>query len=283
MEIRWPRLTRPGTLVVLLGAMALSAAAQTPAQPSAPGDTLPAAGAAAAATPAETGRELFAKLVERNRERAARLKHYTGTRQYELRDSKGKLSARAVVHFRYRAPDSKSFQTVSEQGSRWIRLFIFNRLISSEKEAAAGRDKRDSAITPHNYSFRYLDEEAVDGYPCYHFQALPKRQDKYLFEGEVWVDSRDFAVVRIAGHPARNPSFWIKRVEWVRDYRKVDGFWLPVRDNTVAHIRIFGEKRLTIDYQNYVINGPSTPWNPSSALLPPQAGPVARDVAGREE
>jgi hypothetical protein len=282
METGWPRLKRLGALAVLLGWAAWGIAARPAVQAPGPeGD--PSAPGAAAATPGEMGSELLAKLVERNRERDALLKQYTGTRQYELRDANGKLSARAVVHFRYRAPDFKSFETVSQQGSRWIRLFIFNRLMASEKEAAAGRDKRDSSITPHNYSFRYLDEEQLNGYSCYHFQALPKRQDKYLFEGEVWVDARDFAVVRIAGHPARNPSFWIKRVNWVRDYRKVDGFWLPARDYTVTQVRIFGEKHLIIDYQDYVINGPSAAWNPSPALPLIETDPSADRVSDPPE
>jgi hypothetical protein len=52
----------------------------------------------------------------------------------------------------------------------------------------------------------------------------PKRVDKYLFEGKVWVDQQDFAVVRIEGRPAAKLSFWIKRAEFVRQYQKVDGF-----------------------------------------------------------
>lgn len=266
METGWPRLKRLGALAVLASWVGWGMAAQAAAQAPGP-NAAPRASSPMATTSSELGREMLAKLAERNRERAALLKHYTGTREYELRDAKGKLSARAVVRFRYRAPNSKSFQTVSEEGSRWIRLFVFDRLMASEKDAAAGAEKRDSSITPHNYSFRYLDEEQLNGYPCYHFQAIPKRQAKYLFEGEVWVNASDFAIVRIAGHPARNPSFWLKHVNWVRDYRKVDGFWLPVRDYTVTQVRIFGEKRLIIDYRNYVVNGPSAASNPSA--IPP--------------
>ncbi len=216
--------------------------------------TAPAADAAAAES---KGSELFSKLVERNDDRTRRLEHYTGTREYELRNDKDQLAAREVVRVEFHAPDSKNFQTVSEEGSKWIRKFVFHGLISSESEAASGREHRDSSITPLNYSFRYLGEQQLDGNPCFVVYATPKRVDKYLFEGTVWIDARDFAVAKIDGHPAKNPSFWIKRVNWVRRYGRVGDFWLPAQDETYTEIKIFGKKKLTIRYQDYVVN-PST-------------------------
>lgn len=215
-------------------------------------------GPAGAAAAEARGNELFSKLVERNDERARRLEHYTGTREYELRNDKDQLAAREVVRVEFNAPDSKNFQTVSEDGSKWIRKFVFHGLISSESEAASGREHRDSSITPLNYSFRYLGEQELDGKPCYVVYAVPKRVDKYLFEGTVWIDSRDFAVAKIDGHPAKNPSVWIKRVNWVRRYGRVGDFWLPVKDETYTDIRIFGRKKLTISYQDYVVNPAGT-------------------------
>ncbi len=213
-----------------------------------------AAPPADAAAAEARGSELFLKLVERNDDRTRRLERFTGTREYELRNDKDQLSARQVVHVEFHAPDSKSFQTVSEEGSRWIRKFVFQGLIASESEAASGREHRDSSITPQNYSLRYLGEQDLDGHPCFVVYATPKRVDKYLFEGMVWIDARDFAVARIDGHPAKNPSFWIKRVNWVRRYGRVGDFWLPLKDETYTEVKIFGRKKLTISYEDYVVN-----------------------------
>ena len=215
----------------------------------------PAPNAAAAEA---RGSELFLKLVERNDDRTRRLERYTGTREYELRNDKDQLSAREVVRVQFRAPDTKNFETVSEEGSKWIRKFVFHGLISSESEAAAGREHRDSSITPLNYSFRYLGKQELDGAPCFAVYATPKRADKYLFEGTVWIDARDFAVAKIDGHPAKNPSFWIKRVNWVRRYGRVGDFWLPMEDETHTEIKFFGKKKLTIRYDHYVVNASET-------------------------
>jgi hypothetical protein len=211
------------------------------------------------------GSELFSKLVERNEQRTAQLERYAGTRTYELLNDRGELSAREVVRMEFRAPGTKTFQTVSSEGSKWIRKFVFKGLIQSEVEAAAGREHRDSSITPHNYTFRYLGQEQLNGRACYVVYAVPSRPAKYLFDGLVWIDAQDFAVVRISGHPARNPSFWIKHVEWTRQYGKFGDFWLPVKDQTLVDVRIFGKKQLIIEYQNYAVNQPVSAQHQSPA------------------
>lgn len=101
----------------------------------------------------------------------------------------------------------------------------------------------------------FIGEETVGTYHCYLLRAIPKRVDKYLFEGKVWVDQQDFAVVRIEGRPAAKLSFWIKRAEFVRRYQKIDGFWLPERDETVVDVRIYGRRILTIDHRDYAVKG----------------------------
>jgi hypothetical protein len=70
--------------------------------------------------------------------------------------------------------------------------------------------------------------------------------------------------VKITGHLAKSPSFWIKRVDFVRNYRKIDGFWLLSREEAVSVIRMFGTETLTIDYKNYTVNGSEALQSPSS-------------------
>ena len=84
---------------------------------------------------------------------------------------------------------------------------------------------------------------------------MPKRLDKYLFGGTVWIDAHDYAVVRIAGHPAKSLSFWIERADFVREYQKIDGFWLSKKDETFVKVRMNGQKVLTIDHSNYSVTG----------------------------
>jgi hypothetical protein len=83
---------------------------------------------------------------------------------------------------------------------------------------------------------------------------MPRRKDKYLFEGKLRIDVKDYSVVRIEGHPAKKLSFWIQRADFVRQYQKIDGFWLPQKDQTFVQVRLYGNKVLTIDHRDYVVN-----------------------------
>ena len=126
--------------------------------------------------------------------------------------------------------------------------------MQSEGETSSGREHHDSAITTANYEFKLAGEQEIGPYHCLVLEATPKRKDKYLFEGTIWVDAEDFAVVKIAGHPAKKPSFWINRADFVRQYQKVDGFWVPYRDETSVEVKMYGRRVFTIDHQQYVIN-----------------------------
>lgn len=201
-----------------------------------------------------TADELFAKLLEANRARDAQLREYSVLRTYEVTSDKGKIYAQEVVSMHYQAPDQKSFRTESEEGSRLVRDMVLKRLIESESDATSGQAHRDSSMTPANYEFNLLGEQNVGPYHCLVAEVTPRRKDKYLFEGRVWINAEDYAIVRIAGQPAKSLSFWITRADFVRQYEKIGDFWFPVQDKTLVHMRVAGDKILSIRHHDYVVN-----------------------------
>src|SRR6266853_2367130 len=204
-----------------------------------------------------TGDDVIAQMLQRNLLRNQQLQQYSAVRTYEIRNLEGKVAAQAVVYVEYRAPDKKTFSKTSEKGSGIVRHLVFDRLIQSESETSSGREHHNSAITTAKYTFTLAGEEEVGPYHCFVLEAIPKRKDKYLFEGKIWIDAADFAVVKIAGHPAKKPSFWINRAEFVRQYQRIAGFWLPFRDETSVDVKMYGKRIFTIDHQQYVINADS--------------------------
>jgi hypothetical protein len=201
-----------------------------------------------------TGEHIFAELIRRNELRNTELRSYSETRSYSVSDQNGKVHAETVVRLDYRAPDSKAFVAISEKGSAVVRHLVLNRLMESEVDAASGKSHRDSTINPANYTFRLLGEQDLGGNRCFVVQAIPTRKDKYLFDGKVWIDSQDYAVVQIVGHPAKKLSMWVDKADFVRRYQKIGDFWLPLKDETSVHVRLYGSKILTIDHQSYTIN-----------------------------
>jgi hypothetical protein len=114
-----------------------------------------------------------------------------------------------------------------------------------------------------------LGEQQVGPYRCFVAKAVPKRKDKYLFEGKLWIDVQDYSVIRIEGHPAKKLSFWIERADFVRQYQKIDRFWLPQKDQTLVQVRLYGKKVLTIDHRDYVVN--ANPSKDARAIIPEAA------------
>ena len=207
---------------------------------------------------------LFSRMTVRHHWQETHLARLSETRTYKVQNEKDKIVAEQVVVMEYTAPGTDTFTSSSEQGSRYVLHHVFRRLMEDEKKRVRGDKDPDSLITPENYTFEIVGTERVDSSNCSVVHAVPKHKQTDLFEGKIWIDNEDFAIVKITGHLAKNPWFWIKRVDFVRNYRKIDGFWLLSREEAVSVIRMFGTETLTIDYKNYTVNGSEAPQSPSS-------------------
>jgi outer membrane lipoprotein-sorting protein len=195
------------------------------------------------------------RLQEKNAQRAAALGQFNGTRIYRMRYTgfPSDRDAEMVVHVTYRAPDSKTFSIVSQSGSKLILDRVFKKLLEGEQEAANEENRRNTALTSENYQFTSAGYETTPEGAQYVLNLLPRTKNKFLYRGKIWVDAKDFAVVRIEGEPARNPSFWIKKTEVRHKYIKVNDFWLPAENHTESIIRLGGRAILSIEYKDYKI------------------------------
>jgi hypothetical protein len=213
----------------------------------------PAARANDEATAPPDAAAIFDRLQQANTERAAALQSYLSRRRYAVFEPNNDPDAELVVSSEYIAPSTKTFETISTHGVGWIHRRVFKGLMNAERDAAAGKDKADSAITSANYDAQFVGTDSQRGRDCYVIALTPKRRDKYLFVGKAWIDKQDFAIARLEGEPARSPSFWVVRAPFVREYQRVDRFWLPLKDETHSQIRLAGEYILRIDYADYQI------------------------------
>lgn len=196
------------------------------------------------------------KLQERNAQRAIALNRFSGTRVYrmEYRGFPGNRDAEMVVRVNFRAPQSKEFTVVSETGSKFIIDHVFKKLLESEQDAGANEEnRRHNALTTENYDFTFANYQTDPEGSQYVLNLLPRNNNRYLYRGKIWVDAKDFAVVRIEAEPAKNPSLWIKRTQVEHRYAKVDGFWLPAENRTESLMRLGGKAVLSIEYNDYKI------------------------------
>jgi len=208
---------------------------------------------ASPAPPQLTATEVIHNLETHNQARADALREFEGTRTYTLhhRGFPKSLDAEMVVQLDYRAPSSKEFKVISQSGSKFIQDRVFKRMIESEREAA--KDQDHNALNEANYSFELEGLEHSDQGDRYVLKVSPRTKNKFLYRGKIWVDAADFAVVKIEGEPAQNPSFFIKKTEVQHRYQKVGDFWLPAENHTVSYLRFGGHAELSIEYQSYKI------------------------------
>lgn len=205
--------------------------------------------AAGEGPPSLTTVEVVEKMVAMNALRAQALRSYTVTRLYHVENRKRK--ANLVATMTYQSPDKKDFKIVSQSGSGVLQKLVLKRAIESEQEAARTEAGKASAIHPDNYDFNLIGSEQEAERQLYVLTADPKVNNKFCIRGRIWVDCQDFAIVRVEGQPAKNPSWWLKRVEIRQNYKPVGDFWLPERNESRSQVRIFGPSSLTIDYTDY--------------------------------
>jgi hypothetical protein len=114
----------------------------------------------------------------------------------EMTDPGGKFSVTGEVYTR---PDGQRYMRVTTQPVSTLKLMHFSledvRVIASMPEFPLTPDKIG------NYDFKYAGQEKLDQLNTYIFQVKPRllsRKERY-FEGVVWIDDQDFAIVKSYG------------------------------------------------------------------------------------
>jgi hypothetical protein len=197
--------------------------------------------------------EIVGRLDRRNEERAAALRGFEGKRSYRLSyhgfPSGREAEMEVVAH--YDAPESKRFDVISASGSKIVQSKVFMKLLEAEQEAERPENQRHTALTPDNYSFTLLGSRPSPHGGCYRLGVEPRRDNKFLFRGEICVNAADFAVESIDAEPAKNPSFWITKTRIEHRYQKIGEFWLPASNKSVTNVRLGGTATLNIEYSDY--------------------------------
>lgn len=213
--------------------------------------------------------EVIAQLVAHDAEREKLGGGYTGHRRYVLENQRLNKQAEMLVTVSCDGDGRKHLEIVSEEGWQSANSHVLQKMLESEEETSQPEKRSATRVALENYSFELLGTEVVDGRLAYVLRVLPKRQDRYLFEGRIWVDAEDFAMVQAEGRPAKSPSFWTRSIHFVARYHKSGDFWFPLSTESVTEARIFGKTNVTINYFGY---SPNSELNQRSAAKAPVVG-----------
>ncbi|HTS71161.1 MAG TPA: hypothetical protein VMO17_19460 [Terriglobia bacterium] len=71
-------------------------------------------------------------------------------------------------------------------------------------------------------------------------ELLPRRIERHLLHGNIWVDANTYLLRRFAGELAKPPSWWVRDVSVTFVYGDVGGMWLQTATEAAADVRILG-------------------------------------------
>jgi hypothetical protein len=83
----------------------------------------------------------------------------------------------------------------------------------------------------------------------------PRRKDRVLVDGTMFLQPSDGNLVRLEGRLAKSPSFWVKDVYIVRSYQRIGGAVVPVALESTAQLRLLGPSTLRMTYTYSEIDG----------------------------
>jgi hypothetical protein len=166
----------------------------------------------------------------------------------ENRDRKGWLEA--VTE--YAPPTGFRYQITAEGGSEYIRRKVLTAVLEGEREIIAHGEMARSSLDLANYRFQ---ANGVDGDGLAKVLLSPRRKERVLVVGTMFLEPSDGALVRLQGRLAKSPSFWVKHVDIVRTYERIDGTVVPVALETKADVRFVGEATLRMTYKYSEIDG----------------------------
>lgn len=186
---------------------------------------------------------ILASMEQVNHQNSAHSRPYEVTRQYKVfRGDDKHPTSEITAEIRFIPPNRKAFKITGASGKRRGEKIVRD-LLEHEIEPTPERSKRD--IDRTNYDFAFLRREKFGRASEYVLHIVPKRKEKGLMLGQIWVDAKTFKIRRIEGVPAKSPSIWIKDSYITVQFAEVNGVWMAVSFDAIATVRFLGRYTLT--------------------------------------
>ena len=197
---------------------------------------------------------IIARMAEARAENLACFRPYVVTRDYRLfGKDRERTKARVLADMTFTPPDAKQYAIRQATGSG-LGKRIVRRTLAGEVDIA--KDYALTDFSADNYDFRFTRAENVGGRCFYELELLPRREDKHLLRGSIWIDAATYLPRRVEGEPAKSPSWWLRKVNITLLYSDVSGMWLQTSTEATAAVRILGPHTLISRDVEYRITEP---------------------------
>jgi hypothetical protein len=194
---------------------------------------------------------ITSRMAHAQTENQARFRPYIVTRDYKMFGKDGReAKSEVTANIAFAPPNLKKY-TVQRATGSGLGETIVRRML--EGEIAMTKKSSATDISEDNYNFRFVREEDVDGKRCHVLEMLPRRKDKNLLRGNVWVDANTYLLRRAEGSLAMNPSWWVRDVNIVLLFGDAGGMWLQTGLEATANVRMPGQATVISDDVSYEI------------------------------
>ena len=130
---------------------------------------------------------ILQRLEDIQHQDPAQSRPYEVMREYKvLRGSNTQPTSEVMAQINFVPPDAKTYKIIQAKGdSRGERMV--RELLDRETDSA--KRVHSDEISRKNYDFVFLRPENFGIVPEYVLGIVPKRKDKYLLRGQIWVDA----------------------------------------------------------------------------------------------
>ncbi|HXI44132.1 MAG TPA: hypothetical protein VNH18_17970 [Bryobacteraceae bacterium] len=204
--------------------------------------------------------EIIQKFAAKEAEFARARENYTYRQTVKIQT----LTDSGVVDGRYEIVEDIIFSPDGKRTEKVVRAPVstLTRLQLSPEDMEDLRNVQPFVLTTKEipqYDVRYLGKQKADEIPCYVFAVKPKKMEKghRYFEGQIWVDDRDFQIVKTFGKAVgllgRHEDQQFPKFETLRE--QIDGkYWFPVytdADDTLHFQAGPIKMRMIVKYDDY--------------------------------
>jgi len=182
---------------------------------------------------------------------------YRATRRLEARNGSREGWLEAITEY---SPDRGfRYQITAEGGSDQIRTRVLKAVLDGELSVIALGEAARASLARSNYSFQ---PNGVDAEGLANVLLSPRRKERALLSGVMFLRPNEGELVRLQGRLAKNPSFWVKNVDIVRKYARIHDAVVPVALESTANVTFLGPASFRMTYNYQEIDGRSVQSHP---------------------
>jgi len=182
------------------------------------------------------------RLEDVQQQNRAQSQPYEVTRQYKVfRGNDKQPTSEVMTQIDFVPPDIKTYKITQTRGNSTGDKMVREIL---DRETESAKKGPGSEINRANYDFMFVGQENFGVIPEYVLRIVPKRKDKYLLRGQIWVNASTFRIRRIEGVPAKSPSIWLKGIHITLQFAQLGAMWIPTSFDAIATVRLLGRYTL---------------------------------------